>query len=50
VLELLRELEFDALFPWAASADRPYYTLTNPDDARSRIDAIIDRLRRGEDH
>jgi glyoxylase-like metal-dependent hydrolase (beta-lactamase superfamily II) len=48
-LELLRELDFDALVPWAASSE-PYYTLTDPADARRRIDAILARLRRGEDH
>jgi glyoxylase-like metal-dependent hydrolase (beta-lactamase superfamily II) len=48
-LELLRGLEFDALVPWAASGES-YYTLTDPADARRRIDAILERLRRGEDH
>ena len=47
-LELLRGLEFDALVPWAASGE--YYALTDPADARRRIDAILERLRRGEDH
>ena len=48
-LELLRELEFDVLVPWAASGDA-YYAHTDPADARQRIDAILERLRRGEDH
>ena len=48
-LELLRGIEFDVLVPWAASGDS-YYALTDPADARQRIDAILDRLRRGEDH
>ena len=48
-LELMGGLEFDALVPWAASGE-PYYTLTDPADARRRIDAISERLRRGEDH
>jgi glyoxylase-like metal-dependent hydrolase (beta-lactamase superfamily II) len=48
-LEKLRELEFDALVPWAASGE-PYYALTDPADARQRIDAILNRLRRGENH
>ena len=47
-LELLRGLEFDALVPWAASG-ASYYTLNDPADARQRIDAILERLRRGED-
>jgi glyoxylase-like metal-dependent hydrolase (beta-lactamase superfamily II) len=46
-LELLRGLEFDVLVPWAASGEP--YAVTDPADARSRIDAIIDRVRRGED-
>jgi glyoxylase-like metal-dependent hydrolase (beta-lactamase superfamily II) len=48
-LEKLRELEFDALVPWAASGE-PYFALTDPADARQRIDAILERLGRGENH
>ena len=48
-LETLRALEFDVLVPWAASGES-YYALTDPADARQRIDAILERLRRGEDH
>jgi glyoxylase-like metal-dependent hydrolase (beta-lactamase superfamily II) len=48
-LELLRGLEYDALVPWAASGES-YYALTDPADARRRIDAIMERLRRGENH
>ena len=48
-LELLRGLEFDVLVPWAAKGDA-YYARTDPADARQRIAAILDRLRRGEDH
>jgi hypothetical protein len=47
--ELLRELDFDALVPWAASAGQPWYALTNEADRRRRIGAIIERVRRGED-
>jgi hypothetical protein len=47
-LELLRELEFDVLVPWAATAGQPYYALTDPGDARRRIDALLERVRRGE--
>lgn len=47
-LELLRELEFDLLVPWAASAGRPPHAVTDATDARRRIGAIADRLRRGE--
>ena len=48
-LELMRELDFDVLVPWAASAGRPFYAETDRADARRRIDAISERLRRGED-
>lgn len=49
-LELIRELEFDALVPWAAGAGERCCTLTDHADATRRIDAILQRLRRGEDH
>jgi glyoxylase-like metal-dependent hydrolase (beta-lactamase superfamily II) len=49
-LALLRELDFDVLIPWVASRGQPFHALTDRQDARRRIDAIIDRLRRGEDH
>jgi glyoxylase-like metal-dependent hydrolase (beta-lactamase superfamily II) len=49
-LELIRQLDFDVLVPWVASAGGPYYALTDESDARGRIDAILGRLRRGEDH
>jgi glyoxylase-like metal-dependent hydrolase (beta-lactamase superfamily II) len=47
-LELMRELEFDVLVPWAASADGPYHATTDRADARRRIDAILERVRSGE--
>jgi glyoxylase-like metal-dependent hydrolase (beta-lactamase superfamily II) len=49
-LALIRELDFDVLVPWAASGGHPYYAATNRADARRRIDTILDRVRRGEDH
>ena len=49
-LELIRGLDFDVLVPWAASAGQPFHAMTGPDGARSRIDAILERVRRGEDH
>jgi glyoxylase-like metal-dependent hydrolase (beta-lactamase superfamily II) len=49
-LELIRELDFDVLVPWVASAGAPYHAMTDRADARRRIDAILDRVRRGEDH
>jgi glyoxylase-like metal-dependent hydrolase (beta-lactamase superfamily II) len=49
-LELMRELDFDLLVPWAASAGGPYYAITDAEDARRRIDAILERVRAGADH
>jgi hypothetical protein len=49
-LELIRELRFDVLVPWIASAYQPYYAVTSRADARRRIDAILERVRRGADH
>jgi Metallo-beta-lactamase superfamily len=48
-LELIRELDFDVLVPWAATAGMPYYATTDRADAQQRIDAILARIRRGED-
>jgi glyoxylase-like metal-dependent hydrolase (beta-lactamase superfamily II) len=49
-LELIRDLEFNVLVPWAATAGRSPYALTDGADARRRIDAIMARIRRGGDH
>ena len=49
-LELIRELDFDLLVPWAASAGGPYVTAVQPPERRTRIDRIIARLRNGGDH
>jgi hypothetical protein len=46
-LELIRDLDFDLLVPWAATAGEPYRAVTSGADARRRIDAIIERVRRG---
>jgi Metallo-beta-lactamase superfamily len=48
-LALLRELDFDVLVPWAASAGQPYYWVTSRTEARRRIDAIVQRLLDGTD-
>lgn len=45
-LELIRGLEFDVLVPWAATRGGPYTAATDTADARRRIDAILERLRR----
>ncbi|MGH2918475.1 MAG: MBL fold metallo-hydrolase [Solirubrobacteraceae bacterium] len=47
-LELIRELDFDVLVPWAAGHHDPFYAVTSRASAQRRIDAIIARLRRGE--
>jgi hypothetical protein len=49
-LELIRELEFDVLVPWIATAGEPYYEVTSRAGIRRRIDAILERVRHGEDH
>ena len=47
-LSLLRELDFDVLVPWLASAGGSFSAATDRADARRRIGAIIDRVWRGE--
>jgi hypothetical protein len=44
-LELIRGLDFDVIVPWVASAEGPYLAMTDRDDARRRIDAIIEQIR-----
>lgn len=46
-LERLKAVEFDYLVPWGASATGPWYSAA--DDRVARIDAVVERLRRGED-
>jgi glyoxylase-like metal-dependent hydrolase (beta-lactamase superfamily II) len=43
-LSLLRELDFDVLVPWAASAGGPFYAPTDGADSRRRINALIDKI------
>jgi glyoxylase-like metal-dependent hydrolase (beta-lactamase superfamily II) len=47
-LELIRDLEYDVLVPWAATREQPGHALIDAGAARRRIDAIADRVRRGE--
>jgi hypothetical protein len=49
-LELIRDLDFDVLVPWAASRGQACYAATDKSDTRRRIGEILDRVRRGEDH
>jgi glyoxylase-like metal-dependent hydrolase (beta-lactamase superfamily II) len=48
-LERLREVDFDLLVPWATRLDGPFAVATDRADARRRLDAIIARVRAGED-
>jgi hypothetical protein len=47
-LELIRGLEFDVLVPWNATGRQPSHVLTTRADAQGRIDAILKRVKRGE--
>jgi glyoxylase-like metal-dependent hydrolase (beta-lactamase superfamily II) len=47
-LGLIRSLDFDLVVPGIAVADRPYYSFTDRAEATQQIDAILERLRRGE--
>jgi hypothetical protein len=46
-LELIRELDFDVLVPWIAGAGEPFHAVTSHADARRRIDALIEDVKRG---
>ena len=48
-LALLRDLDFDVLVPWGASAGQPWFAETDRTDARRRIGALIERVRAGAD-
>jgi hypothetical protein len=43
-LELIRELDFDVLVPWIATAGEPYCVMTSPENTRRRIGAILERV------
>ena len=47
-LELIRAL--DVLVPWAATSGQSPHAVTDRADAERRIDAILDRVRLGENH
>lgn len=49
-LGLIRDLDFDVLVPWAATAGQPLHAVTDRADAARRIDAVLERVRRGDDH
>jgi glyoxylase-like metal-dependent hydrolase (beta-lactamase superfamily II) len=48
-LRLVRELDFDVLVPWAATAGQPSFVRTDRADIERRLDAIIERVERGAD-
>jgi glyoxylase-like metal-dependent hydrolase (beta-lactamase superfamily II) len=48
-LELIRELDYDVLVPWAATGGRDFYAVTSRADARTRVDRILARVQSGED-
>jgi hypothetical protein len=47
-LELIRELDFDVLVPWNATGGQPNHAMTDRSDARRRIDAILERIKGGQ--
>ena len=47
-LELIPTLDFDLLVPGIAAAVQLYYAFVEKPEAERRIDAILERLRRGE--
>jgi len=49
-LERIRALDYDVLVPWAATAGHPFYATADRHEARRRVGAIIDRVRRGANH
>lgn len=49
-LALLRTLDFDVLAPGIAQGDRPSHEHVRPEAAGERIEAVIDRLRAGQDN
>lgn len=47
-LGLIRTLDYDLIVPGIASAGHPYYEFVERAEAERRIDAILERVRRGE--
>jgi hypothetical protein len=47
-LELIRDLDFDVLVPWATSGAGPRFDVVDAGERVRRIDAVLERLRRGE--
>ena len=49
-LELMRDLDFDVLVPWAATRGGDAYSVVSNAEARRRLEAILKRVKAGEDH
>ena len=49
-LELIRTLDFDVVVPWVTSAGQPFYRPVDRVEAERQLDAVLARLRRGENH
>jgi hypothetical protein len=43
-LALMRDLDFDVLVPWVATAGGPFHVLTDAAETRRRINALIDEI------
>ncbi len=46
-LALLRDLQFDVLVPWGATANRPYVAVVSHEQAQQAIDTVTERVKRG---
>lgn len=46
-LELMRDLDFDALVPWPAQEGRPAVDFVTPEQKEQQVDALLARLRAG---
>jgi glyoxylase-like metal-dependent hydrolase (beta-lactamase superfamily II) len=49
-LERIKDLDFDVLVPWLATGGQAFHAFTEKADTRRRLDAVLERLRRGDDH
>jgi glyoxylase-like metal-dependent hydrolase (beta-lactamase superfamily II) len=46
-LELMRDLDFDVMVPWAALDDASAYELVTPAERTSQVNNLLERVRRG---
>lgn len=49
-LELIRALDFDLLVPSVATTGQPHYAFVDRAEAERRIDAILKRVRHGDNN